>query len=48
MKEKFECPMCGHINLARQPTWGVPQACENCGYNVIIVEEDDDDIDDEE
>jgi len=48
MKEKFECPICGYMNLARKPAWKVPLACKNCGHNVIIVEEEDDVVDDEE
>jgi ribosomal protein L37AE/L43A len=48
MKEKIECPICGYMNLARQPTGGIPRACEKCGHNFIVDEEDDDDIDDEE
>jgi len=47
MKEKFKCPICGHINFARQPTWEIPLKCEKCGHNFIIEEEDEDDNDDE-
>ena len=48
MKEKFKCPICGHINFERQTTLGIPFTCEKCGNDLIIEEEEDEEEEEEE